>query len=169
MDEVDRIFKVEDKSIDELMSDRDSRRLILKSVSSKIQDHPEILPKRPHENIIAATLNQDFADVDESMYVAGMISKYIRAIGVLIPNDLHILMEARKVNEREILNYAQRCFISLVFFRERMKHEYDRRVYPSPDYYRNFSINTFSSRGMHDLAEHHKLWEEHLPIELRLN
>jgi hypothetical protein len=55
---------------------------------------------------------------------------------------------------------AERCFVSLSFFRNYMERRTERYGAPSPDFYKSCGVNEFRRAGWETLADHFSDWND---------
>jgi hypothetical protein len=107
-----KVFTDNDSSLDDFLRDKEVRALIVQQTIKDMREYGGIVPYRPREVLLAVTLDQDFANPKESMYVADMIFNGIRdMIKPPFPLDLP------KAEKHEYPSLARRFFTSIVFFR----------------------------------------------------
>lgn len=97
-------------------------------------------------------LNSPFADDENECYT----------VSVLMYKNIKTLDILPLVTEEHGMNLASKCLVSLSLFKERLEWRRQRYGYPGADYYRKVSTMILKQHEHHNVARHHKLWEQFL-------
>ena len=135
------------KYIEELLEGPDCRGLLIK------QEHKKGNPlwKYPNEQLRAMIMPADFANLDERLYIANMISRFLRR------NDFF-----PEITEHEGTDYAERCLFSTSFFWDHLRKKQNNHGAPSPEFYLETGKTEYELIGMKDIARNMIQWREFL-------
>ena len=140
------------EEIAKLLQDDDCKKLLLKNVSSELQDYGDIIWAYPKDQILAIAMQPDFAELDEGFYVGNVIINYMTESKDLLP----------MISQHRGLELAERGLICLSFFYEHMEMRCERYGAPSPEFYVEMVKKTYIMEGMRNLAENFSNWQEYL-------
>jgi len=139
-----------DAHIDALINDPSSREQLLQQAGQQLPDCGEILWHYPHEQVIALAMSSGIAKADESLYVGYIVDHHMTNIEDILP----------QVTKHRGTALAERCFVSLSFFRDYMKRRTERYGAPSPEFYMGWGVHEFRKAGWETLADHFSEWND---------
>lgn len=147
---IDKLFnKSQADAIRKLWEDTSSRSLLQKEIGKELLNTDQIINELPLTQIMFMMSLSPFANSEKECFdVAEIVYWGIEK------ND--VLPLVTKHNKQEL---AYRCLISLSLFKKVMIKKYERYGSPSPDFYRNVGIQSFSLIGKQDISSHFCKWE----------
>lgn len=138
------------EAIASLWAERTEESCLLKSLYNEMMDNPAMIPLDSGSQILILFSQAKFAQDEEKVYVASVFRRHI------FDKDIIPL-----VTEHSNHQLAEKCLVSLSFFREYMEQKRKRYSAPSPEYYERVGIQTFERVGRVDVATNFKLWTEY--------
>lgn len=142
------------KAIEDLWKSED-KKLLLKQVSSEIEDCSQPIWVYPKEQVIAIAMQAHFASMDESFYVGNILNSLLAQPKDILP----------EITKHRGLDFAGRCLVSTGFFWNYMENRTKRYGAPSPKFYTREGIRQFNSLGLEEIAEHFQSWQVFLADE----
>jgi len=147
---IDKLFpKNQADAIRKLWADQTSRLLLEQEIGKKLISGETVLDKFPFTQLMLITSLSPFSNSEEeSAIVASIIYWGIKERDIL-----------PMVAEHHGKELAYRCLVSLGMFKKALIVRWKRYAAPSPVFYRNVGIRSFSQIGMEDISNHFQRWE----------
>jgi hypothetical protein len=136
------------KALSELWRDDSTRRLLVQEASKDLLDCADFLPHHPFEQIQALIYDNSFASDEESVYVSGVVRRFIQKPRDIVPY----------VTEHKSLQLAERCLISCGFFKKHLEERTKRRQAPSFEFYRETGKEIFRREDVFNVADNFDSW-----------
>lgn len=137
-----------------LLNNPDTQKLVRQSIGNMLMDNG-LVASDPLDQLLLIISKANFADTeDECMIVTSIIYQYIQN-----PKGNCVLP---KIHLHRGIDLAGRCLVSLSLFYQAMERIHQRHGAPSPHFYRQVGIKTFSQNHQKEIAEHFQSWETFL-------
>jgi hypothetical protein len=141
------------KAILSLMEDKSCQHLISEAMGKKILESDQIILEDPLAQLLCMVSLAPFADSEEECVLVAAVIYWGRNQPDVFP----------MISEHSGQELADRCLISLSFYKGAMMRKFDRHGAPAPDFYRRIGIGTYKNIGRDDISAHFKQWESFIP------
>jgi hypothetical protein len=152
---IDRLFsQAESDAIRSLWADESSRRLIQQEVGKRLLESEDIIDELPLTQLMFIASLSPFASSEDECHKVASIIYW----GIGRTDILPYYIDDVYANRQDAL-YANRCLISLSFFKSALIRRWKRHGAPSIDFYRNTGIDAYHRVEMDDIGDHFRQWE----------
>ena len=162
---IEPLFSGKDKILENLMSDEDCKREILKQAANEMLDSTEVFTRYPHEQIMAIAMTgiktrnlkdkteKGFASDEEACIVGNIFCKHIKTKNIF-PRVTDYYRDADDFfkSDRAHIELGEKCLVSLSLFDEAVKKR------TKTNFYEYVGKREFIKEGFLEIARHFSLW-----------
>lgn len=135
-----------------LCRDEECRGHVLRAMGPSIMARTEVVSDLPFETVASTVSMARFAASDsECTDIAGIICRTMKRTDILPLLSCH-----------RGVPLAERCLVSLSFFRKALDHRWMFHGAPRAEFYRQVGIQVFMNNDMGAIASHFASWEAFL-------